>query len=70
MINLYVKFNVHSTYKKQNIVQNVGDRRTDGPLRLVTTIGFRQNFGRGLRKLKLHFSESITFGISRELRLF
>ena len=46
MVNLYVKFNVHSTYAKQVLVMKVADRRT----RLVTTIGIRQNFGRGLKK--------------------
>ena len=30
MINLYVKFNVHSSYTKQVIVLKVADRRTDG----------------------------------------
>ena len=30
MINLYVKFNVHSSYAKQVIVLKVVDRRTDG----------------------------------------
>ena len=30
MINLYVKFNVHSTYAKQFIVLKVADSRTDG----------------------------------------
>ena len=30
MINLYVKFNVHSSYAKQVIVLKVADRRTDG----------------------------------------
>ena len=29
MINLYVKFTVHSTYAKQVIVLKVADRRTD-----------------------------------------
>ena len=29
MINLYVKFNVHSSYAKQVIVLKVADRRTD-----------------------------------------
>ena len=29
MINLYVKFNVHSSYAKQVIVLKVVDRRTD-----------------------------------------
>ena len=52
MINLYVKFNVHSNYVKQVIVLKSGgqtdgraDGRTDGRTRLVTTIGIRQNFG-------------------------
>ena len=44
MINLYVKFNVHSSYVKQVIVLKSGGR-TDGWTRLVTTIGIRQNFG-------------------------
>ena len=30
MINLYVKFIVHSSYAKQVIVLKVADRRTDG----------------------------------------
>ena len=30
MINLYVKFNVHSSYAKQVIVLKVADRQTDG----------------------------------------
>ena len=30
MINLYVKFNVHSSYAKQVIMLKVADRRTDG----------------------------------------
>ena len=30
MINLYVKFNVHSTFTKQVIVLKVADRRMDG----------------------------------------
>ena len=29
MINLYVKFNVHSSYAKQVIVVKVADSRTD-----------------------------------------
>ena len=49
MINLYVKFNVHSSYAKQVIVLKVADRRTDGRIdgqtRLVKTIGISQNFG-------------------------
>ena len=45
MINLYVKFNVHSSYAKQVIVLNVDDRRTAGRTRLMTTIGIRQSFG-------------------------
>ena len=49
MINLYVKFNVHSSYAKQVIVLKVSDRRT----RLVTTIGIRQNFGQGLKSLSV-----------------
>ena len=53
MINLYVKFNVHSSYMKQVIVVKSGGqtdgRRTDGRTRLVTTKGIRQNFGWGLR---------------------
>ena len=43
MIKLYVKFNVHSSYAKQVIVLKVADRRTDGRMRLMTTIGIRQN---------------------------
>ena len=31
MINLYVEFNVHSSYAKQIIVLKVADRRTDAP---------------------------------------
>ena len=31
MINLYVKFNVPSSYAKQVIVLKVADRRTDAP---------------------------------------
>ena len=31
MINLYVKFNVHSSYAKQVIVLKVADIRTDAP---------------------------------------
>ena len=42
MINLYVKFNVHSSYVKQVIVLKSGGQ-TDGRTRLVTTIGIRQN---------------------------
>ena len=52
MINLYVKFNVHSSYVKQVIVLKSGeqtDRQMDGRTRLVTTIGIRQNFGWGLK---------------------
>ena len=53
MINLYVKFNMHSTYAKQVIVLKLADRRTDvwadGWTRLMTIIGIRQNFGRGLK---------------------
>ena len=30
MINLYVKFNVHSSYAEQVIVRKVVDRRKDG----------------------------------------
>ena len=30
MINLYVKFNVHSIYAKQIIILKVADRQTDG----------------------------------------
>ena len=30
MINLHVKFNVHSSYAKQVIVLKVADRRTNG----------------------------------------
>ena len=45
IINLYVKFNVHSSYAKQVIVLKVADGRTDGRTRLVTTIGIRQSFG-------------------------
>ena len=48
MINLYVKFIVHSSYAKQVIVLKVADRRADrridGRTRLVTTIGIRQNW--------------------------
>ena len=60
MINLYVKFNVHSSYVKQVMVLKSGrqtdgrtDERTDGRTRLVTTIGIRQNFGRGLKSENL-----------------
>ena len=49
MINLYVKFNVNCSYAEQVIVLKVADRRTDGRTRLVTTIGIRQYFGRGLK---------------------
>ena len=52
MINLYVKFNVHSSYVKQVIVLKIGgqtDGRMDGRTRLVTTIGIRQNFSWGLK---------------------
>ena len=45
MINLYVKFDVHSSYAKQVIVLKVADRLRDGRARLVTTIGIRQNSG-------------------------
>ena len=31
MINLYVKFNVHSSYAKQVIALKVADRRTGAP---------------------------------------
>ena len=62
MINLYVKFNVHSSYVEQVIVQKSGgqldgrtdgrtDGQTDGRTRLVTTIGIRKNFGWGLKTL-------------------
>ena len=40
MINLYVKFNVHSSYVKQVSSKKW---RTEGRTRLVTTIGIRQN---------------------------
>ena len=45
MIDLYVKFNVHSCYVKQVIVLKSGgqtDERADGRTRRVTTIGIRQ----------------------------
>ena len=45
MINLYMKFNEHSSYAKQVIVLKVADRRTDGRARLVTTISICQSFG-------------------------
>ena len=45
MINLYVKFNVHSSYAKQVIVLKVADRRTC----LVTTIGTRQSLAEALK---------------------
>ena len=45
MINLYVKFNVHTSYAKQVIVLKVADGRTAGRTRFVTTIGIRQSFG-------------------------
>ena len=41
MINLYVKFNVHSSYAKQAISAKSG-RQTGGRTRLVTTISIRQ----------------------------
>ena len=41
MLNLYLKFNVHSIYAKQVIVLKVADRRTDGRAHLVTTIDIR-----------------------------
>ena len=50
MINMYVKFNVHSSYAKQVTVLKVADRPTDEQMRLVTTIGIRQNFGRGIKR--------------------
>ena len=57
MINLYVKFNVHSSYAKQVIVLKVADRLRDGRARLVTTIGIRQNFWlRPDKCLKNHLS--------------
>ena len=40
MINLYVKFNVHSTYAKQET-----KGRTGGRTSLMMIIGIRQNFG-------------------------
>ena len=54
MINLYVMFNVHSSYVKQVIVLKIGeqtdgrtdgrtDEQTDGRTRLMTTIGICQN---------------------------
>ena len=55
MINLYVKFNVHSSYVKQVIVLKSGGQ-TDGRTRLVTTIGIRQNFGWGLKNLQKFYS--------------
>ena len=51
MINLYVKFNVHSSYVKQVIILKSGGQ-TDGRTRLVMTIGIRQNFGWGLKDMK------------------
>ena len=42
MINLYVKFNVHSSYAKQVIVLKVVDSRTDGRTHHITTIDIRQ----------------------------
>ena len=51
MINLYVKFNVHSSYVKQVIVLKIGGQ-TDGQTRLVTTIGIRKNFGWGLKNVE------------------
>ena len=58
MINLYVKFNVHSSYAKQVIVLKVAtDGRTDGRAggrtSLMTTIGIRQSFGLDLEKGKI-----------------
>ena len=47
MINLYVKFIVHSSYAKQVIVPKVADRRT----RLMTKIGIHQSFGWGLKSI-------------------
>ena len=41
MINLYVKFNVHSSYAKQVIVLKLAGGQT----LLMTTIGIRQSFG-------------------------
>ena len=54
MINLYVKFNGHSSYVKQVIVLKSGgqtDGRTDERTGLVTTIGICQNFGWGLKNI-------------------
>ena len=45
IICIHVKFNVHSSYVKQDIVLKSG-----GQTRLVTTIGIRQNFGWGLKR--------------------
>ena len=49
MINLYVKFNVHSSYAKQVIVLKLAggqtDGRTGGRTLLMTTISIRQSFG-------------------------
>ena len=43
--NLYVKFNVHSSYAKQVIrCSTKSGGQTDGRPRLVTTTGIRQNF--------------------------
>ena len=39
ILNLCVKFNVHSSYAKQVIVLKVADTRTDRRTRLVSTIG-------------------------------
>ena len=41
---MYVKFNVHSSYAKQVLVLTVADGGTDEWMRLMTTIGIRQNF--------------------------
>ena len=48
MINLYVKFNVHSLLRETSYNAKIGgqtDGRMDERSRLVTTIGICQNFG-------------------------
>ena len=42
MIDMYVKLNVHFIKTKQIIVLKVVDRRTDGRMRHMTTIGIDQ----------------------------
>ena len=61
MINMYVKFNVHSSNAKQIIVLKVADRRTDGRTRRMTKIGIRQNLAAAYKDNNLVWLNLITF---------